>query len=126
MKKYLLIVVGVMVLTVTAINASEKAKKAPSYALRGLKPNHPYVLCINGYSDHLSNKILLKIGECWEPSGEGYIDFSSTSSDDGGCLKTNFNTSLPYGEYKVKLLLKDPYDNWKVVWHADEVEFVIK
>ena len=97
-----------------------------SYQVTNLKPNHQYVICINGYKEHDSNKTLLKIGECWESTGEGYIDYGTINTDSTGNLTPGLKKDLPTGTYKVKFLLKDPENKWKVIWNVDDIEFSVK
>lgn len=88
----------------------------------GLQPNHRYQLTINGYTDHPSNKGLLKYQSY---DGEGYIDFKKVSTDANGVLTTEIDRKLPKGQYRVKLLIKDPDKNWLVVCSEDSIEFEV-
>lgn len=106
----------------TATQTDEETADEPA----ALQPNHTYVLCINGYSGHPSNKLLLKIGELWRPTGEGYVDYASVRADGDGKIAPSIHKSLPKGDYKVKLLVKDPAQDWEVVWNKDEIEFSVK
>ncbi len=88
-----------------------------------LRPNHRYQLTINGYTNHPSNEILMQY-DTW--NGEGYYDFKKVTTDSDGLLTTSINIRLPVGEYRVKLLIKDPELNYLVVWNEDNVVFVVK
>ncbi len=89
----------------------------------GLRPNHRYQLTINGYKNHPSNEILKNYQNY---QGEGYIDFKKVSTDANGVLTTKIDRKLPRGEYRVKLLIKDPDKNWLVVCSKDFVEFEVR
>lgn len=91
----------------------------------GLKANHEYVLTINGYPKHSSNKKLIETCELYEPTGEGYCDFDQVSTDSSGVLSVDIEEELPKGKYRVKFLIKDPAANWVVVWSKDIVRFEV-
>jgi hypothetical protein len=89
----------------------------------GLVPNHTYQITLNGYKNHPSNKVLLTYQNY---DGEGYIDFKKVSTDDKGVLTTEIDRKLPKGQYRIKVLVKDPEKNWRVVASEDFVEFEVK
>ena len=124
MKKFLAILIVASMVSVAVFAGTTDGNAG--YGVAGLKPNHQYVICINGYKDHESNKTLLKIGERWESTGEGYIDYARANTDDTGNLSPALKKDLPGGAYKVKFLVKDPDSKWKVVWNVDEIEFNVK
>ncbi len=123
MKKILFLMIGALAFSAAASKSSRLTHDDTGYCVDSLKANHAYVLCLNGYTDHESNKILLTIGECWERTGEGYIDYAVVYTDEYGRLKPTISDDLPSGSYKVKLLIKDPASQWEVVWNQDEVQF---
>ena len=92
----------------------------------GLEANHKYVLTINGRLEHESNKILIEECELWEPTGEGFCDFAEVVTDQNGSFDFNFGEKLPKGEYKIKFLVKDPNNEWLVVWSKNVVKFEVK
>lgn len=91
----------------------------------GLKPNQKYVLTLNGWANHPSNKVLGKKCEIWEPTKEGYCDFDKVTTNDKGELDVPINEPLPKGNYKIKFLIKDT-SNWAVVWDDTLVKFEVK
>ena len=125
----LFVVVGMIQMVSVAAEQNNKCPSVScfmaSYSIEGLKPLHDYVLAINGYGDHQSNRVLLGIGELWRPSGEGYCDFAHVSTDENGVLNVSVAKALPAGSYKIKFLVKDPGDDWKVVWNKDDLEFTV-
>ena len=97
------------------------------FEISGLKPDHEYVLCINGYAKHKSNKTLINYCDGYdEPTSEGYCDFAEVLTDKNGFLEINIEEELPKGKYKIKFLVKDPKADWAVVWCEDLVKFKIK
>jgi len=98
----------------------------PKLQANGLQPNHEYALTLNGWADHESNKLLIKEGKLWEPTGEGYYDFKKVITDSNGSLKdVEIEELLEKGIYKVKFLIKDT-SNWSVVWSDDTVKFMVE
>lgn len=92
----------------------------------GLKPSHEYVLTLNGWPDHESNKLLIKEGSLWKPTKEGYYDFKKVMTDSDGSLKgVKIEELLEKSTYKVKFLIKDT-SNWAVVWSDDTVKFIVE
>lgn len=88
--------------------------------LSGLKKNNDYVLCLNGYPGKPGNDRLPQLY-----GSEGYIDFTSVTSDENGKIKTEIDVPLEPGKYVVKFLVKDPDANWAMVWQKILVEFTI-
>lgn len=91
----------------------------------GLYPNHKYVMTLNGRTDHDSNKVLIEECEVYKQTGEGFCDFAESYTDKDGALNLSFEESLPKGKYKIKFLIKDPDDDWKVIWSKNVVKFEI-
>ena len=91
----------------------------------GLRPNHEYLLTLNGWANHESNKLLIKQCKIWEPTGEGYCDFKIVTTDSKGSISKDIEKLLDKGLYKVKLLIKDT-SNWTVVWSDDTLKFKVK
>jgi len=91
----------------------------------GLLPDHEYVLTLNGWANHESNKLLIKQCQLWKPTGEGYCDFKKVKTDSNGSINKDLEELLDKGLYKVKFLIKDT-SNWTVVWTDDTVKFKVK
>ncbi len=91
----------------------------------GLLPNHKYVLTLNGWSNHPSNKLLPNSCQIWEQTKEKYCDIDKVSTDDKGNMDVKFKEKLPKGIYKIKFLIKDTND-WIVVWSDDLVKFEVR
>ena len=91
----------------------------------GLKPERKYALCLNGYRDHPSNAILIKLGEKYEPTGEGQYNFKKVTSTKACTLDVDIKQRLPKGEYQVKFLIKDISSSWLTVFAEDLVKFEV-
>jgi len=89
--------------------------------LKGLFPNHRYILSLNGKPWHESNKQL--------PQGYGeerYYDFSEIVTNDEGDVEKHLTLDLQSGKYNVKFFVKDPTNDWKVVLYNDFLIFTVK
>jgi hypothetical protein len=92
----------------------------------GLRPERKYVPCLNGYTNHPSNEILIKLDKKQESTGQGYVDLEEVTSDKSGSLDVDIELKLPPAEYKIKFLLKDSEDPaWLVVFHKDNMRFEV-
>jgi len=88
--------------------------------LKGLTPNHNYVLTINGKPPHPSND---RLPESY--GVERYVDFLQVTTNSAGDIDSEFNVKLPSGDYNVKFFVKDP-DDWKIVLYNDFLLFTVK
>ena len=95
--------------------------------VKGLTPNHRYILCINGKVNHQSNNLLKQAG-CEEYKGEYKCDFFDFETDAKGYCKKEFEKSLlPKGNYDVKIFIKDKANSYCATLYRDiQIEFVIK
>lgn len=81
--------------------------------LKGLAPNHSYVLTLNeklGVNNKLPNT---------------YIDFLMVVTNEVGYVNSEFDVKLPSGNYNVKFFVKDTED-WKIVLYNDFLIFTVR
>jgi len=88
--------------------------------LRGLEPNHQYVLSINGKPPHPSDSRLPQ-----RVNDEGYADFKQVSTDSDGNVNDGFSVSLPSGQFDVNFFVKDATD-FKIVLYSDFLQFAVR
>ena len=92
-------------------------------ALRGLAPNHKYVLTLNGDPRHVGNNHLLE--QLAHNNGERYYDFGTVTTDMTGSYHATFGVVLPAGQYDVYFFVKDTA-NWKIVLRHDLFQFTVE
>jgi DNA-directed RNA polymerase subunit RPC12/RpoP len=91
--------------------------------LRGLAPNHKYVLTLNGNPRHVGNNHLME--QLARNNGERYYDFSTVTTDLTGSYHATFGVVLPAGQYDVFFFVKDTA-NWKIVLQHDFFQFTVE
>ena len=89
--------------------------------LKGLSPNHKYVVSLIGKSWHKSSRLLPK-----SYGKEKYYDVSEITTNSDGNLEKQLIVDLPSGQYNVKFFLRDPSSKWKAVLYNDFFIFTIK
>lgn len=105
--------------------------------VKKLKPNHTYMLCLNGkpWPGHgWTNDVLLTHYERWvgedellyTDDDEGYYDFVNATTNPAGNLRFSYLVELPKeGDYKLTFLIKDIAEEWRVVLSADFLAFTV-
>lgn len=88
--------------------------------LKGLTPNHNYLLTLNGKPPHPSND---RLPESY--GVERYVDFLQVITTSAGNVDENFSVKLSSGDYNVKFFVKDP-DDWKVILYNDFLIFTVR
>ena len=91
--------------------------------LRGLAPNHKYVLTLNGAVQHAGNGNLPD--QLSRNNPQKFYDFSRISTDMRGSYQAIFGIRLPPGPYDVYFFVKDTAD-WKIVLRHDLFQFTVK
>ena len=91
--------------------------------LRGLAPNHKYVLTLNGDPRHVGNNHLLE--QLARNNGERYYDFGTVTTDMTGSYHATFGVVLPAGQYDVYFFVKDTA-NWKIVLQHEFFQFTVE
>lgn len=92
---------------------------------RDLKKNHSYYLSLNGWGKGTEGNDLLG-NKCGYSKDEGYCDVGPLTSDEAGQMNAQLRYELPKGRYRVKGLLKDPAEAWKVIWVNNDVSFTVR
>ena len=91
--------------------------------LRGLSPNHEYILTLNGEPRHMGNDNLME--QMAHNNGEKYYDFSTVTTDANGSYHATFGIRLPAGQYDVYFFVKETTD-FKIVLHHDFFQFTVE
>ncbi|MGO8837741.1 MAG: hypothetical protein ACLQAH_15235 [Limisphaerales bacterium] len=89
--------------------------------LKGLAPNHDYLLSLNGNPRRAGNNHLT---QHMPNRPEGFYDFSRITTDAHGHYEAVFDIRLPPGPYDVMFFVKDTTD-WKIVLHHDFFRFTV-
>lgn len=107
--------------------------------IHGLKPETEYVLTVNGPGGTDTDVLIASAaladsgypslydgwwvgedGELGTEDDEGYYDFASVTSNEGGNLEYKFSVALPAGTYLwVKFLVKDTTLGWETILMED-------
>jgi len=91
--------------------------------VRGLAPNHKYVLTLNGDPRHAGNSHLPE--QLARNHGERYYDFSPVTTDMTGSDHAIYGVMLPAGQYDVFFFVKDTA-NWTIVLQHDFFQFTVE
>jgi hypothetical protein len=92
-------------------------------SLEGLRPNHHYILTLNGNPDRAGNTNLVQTVS--NKPREKYYDFQIIKTDATGGYQATFGIMLPEGPYDVRLFVKDRAD-YQIVLYHDFFEFTVE
>lgn len=93
----------------------------------GLEKDHQYVVTLNGFPKHDSNKYLEDECRNVTPQGEAYCDFGEFTPNEEGPKDIDLEKELPKGKYQVKFFIKDKSSKHTIVWQREElVNFEVK
>ena len=88
--------------------------------IRGLSPDHEYMLTINGILGKSGNDHLPEIY-----GTERYHDFMKVKTDNKGDISADISLPLAPDKYEVKFFVKDITD-WKIVLYNNLLSFIVK
>ena len=91
--------------------------------LKGLTPNHKYVLTLNGNPQRAGNDKLMETVD--HNKKEKYYDFLTVMTDANGRYHATLGIRLPAGPYDVRFYVKDTTD-FKIILYHDFFKFTVE
>lgn len=92
-------------------------------ALADLRPDHTYILTLNGNPERAGNALLPELVPGMET--ERFYDFLFIATDARGGYDSTLGLHLQPGDYDVRIYVKDT-DDFKIVLYRDFFPFVVK